>query len=81
MMPRMRTIDKAIIELHLADPGCDLTKNALRRLVISGQLTGVVRVGSKYLLDLDRLEQYLAAGTPNPTTTALGGVRRIEVRR
>ena len=78
---RMRTIDQAHTDLLTADPGCALTKSALRRLVVSGQIQAV-RVGQKYLLDLDRLEEYLFTSTPAPVTTpaTVGGIRRLEAR-
>ena len=57
-LPRMRTMDKAIEYLHQVDEGCELTKCALRRLVITGRLPSV-RIGQKYLINLDTLEKYL----------------------
>ena len=74
---RMRTIDQAHAELLANDPGCALTKSALRRMVIAGQVQSV-RVGAKYLVDLDRLETYLFEGKAEPQTPA--GIRRIEER-
>ena len=64
MSPRMRTIDKAAAWLQENDPDTALTKTALRRLVVSGQLPGVVRIGTKYLLDLDVLVDFLRGRTP-----------------
>ncbi len=62
MKARMRTIDQTAAILKEADPETAFTKTALRRLVITGQLPGVVRIGSKYLINLDILEEYLAGG-------------------
>ena len=56
--PRMRTLDKTIEYLHQADEGCELTKCALRRLVITGRVPSV-KIGAKYLLNLDMVERYL----------------------
>ena len=67
---RMRTIDQAHAELLANDPGCALTKSA-------GQVQSV-RVGAKYLVDLDRLETYLFEGKAEPQAPA--GIRRIEER-
>ena len=60
-MPRMRTIDEAYAELVSQDSRSALTKTALRRLVVSGKLSAV-RVGQKYLVNMDILENYLNGG-------------------
>lgn len=52
---RLRTIDQTAAWLRKCDPDTQLTKTALRRMVSTGQLPSV-QVGTKYLLDLDRLE-------------------------
>lgn len=57
-MTRMRTVDQAAAWLLENDPETAVTKTALRRLVTTGQLPSV-RVGSKYLIDLGTLEEYL----------------------
>ena len=58
-MPRMRTIKQTIQHLRKNDPDCALTETALRRLLITGALQHV-RIGAKYLIDLDALEAFLA---------------------
>ncbi len=62
MLPRMRTIEQAATWLKAKDPDTAFTKTALRRLVVTRQLPGVVRVGSKYLVNLDTLESFLQGG-------------------
>lgn len=57
-MPRMRTIDQAAEWLRANDPETAFTKTALRRLVTTGELP-CVRVGQKYLVSLETLEDYL----------------------
>lgn len=57
-MPRMRTLDQAHAWLMERDPETALTKTALRRLVTTGQLPAV-RVGGKYLVNLEVLESFL----------------------
>ena len=57
-MPRMRTIDQAAEWLRANDPDTAFTKTALRRLVTTGELP-CVRVGQKYLVSLETLEDYL----------------------
>lgn len=57
-MTRMRTIDGAWAEIISADPDTALTKTALRRLIVSGQVK-TCRVGTKYLINMDVLWAYL----------------------
>lgn len=76
-MRTMRTIDAAAAEIRAADPHTALTKTALRRLVVSGALPSV-RVGTKYLLDLEILDNYLG-GQPQQQEIVRNGIRRIEV--
>ena len=75
MAPRMRTIDAAAAWLHESDPDCALTKTALRRMVTTGQLPSV-RVGSKYLLDLDVLAEFLRGSAPAAVCQA-PGIREV----
>lgn len=75
-MPRMRTIDGAHAELLREDPGCELTKTALRRMVVTGQVPSC-RVGTKYLVDLDTLAEYIF-GEVQPTEER-GTIRRVAV--
>ncbi len=74
MLPRMRTISDAAAWLQQADPETAFTKTALRRLVTTGQLPSV-RVGQKYLVNLDALESFLAGSTGTTASDATG--RRI----
>lgn len=73
---RIRTIDKAAEYFREQDPSTNLTKTALRRMVITGQVQSV-RVGTKYLLDLDVLETTLFQ--PPTVPAAEGKIRRIPV--
>ena len=75
MLPRMRTIDQAAAWLRESDPDTALTKTALRRLVVNGQLPSV-RIGQKYLVDLDILSDYLRGNTP-AAVDEMPGIRRI----
>lgn len=73
---RIRTIDKAAEYFHEQDPHTDMTKTALRRMVTTGQVQSV-RVGAKYLVDLDVLEATLFQ--PPTAPAAEGKIRRIPV--
>ena len=77
---RMRTIDAASEYLLKNDPETALTKSALRRLVTSGAVPSV-KIGSKYLIDLEILEQYLSGGLPTASVCkqSSGAIRRVEV--
>lgn len=74
-MPRMRTIDQAFAWLRESDPETALTKTALRRMVTTGEIP-CVRIGSKYLLDLDLLIDHLRGSVPMPAPV-VPGIRRI----
>lgn len=60
MTKRVRTIDQAHKEMLAADPNCALTKTGLRRLVKSGAIPSA-KVGTKFLVSLEAIEQYLEA--------------------
>lgn len=75
-MPRMRTIDQAMAWLQENDPGTAFTKSALRRLVVSGKLPSV-KVGAKYLINLDTLENYLKGNSHTPL--AVPGIREVKL--
>ena len=57
-MARFRTIEKAHEEIRQADPNTCLTKYRIRQLIVDGILPSR-KAGSKYLLDLDGLTEYL----------------------
>lgn len=76
-MRKMRTLTEAVAEIHAADPATALTRSALRRLVVTGAVPSV-RIGQKYLVDLDALDDYLG-GQPQHQETVCNGIRRIEV--
>ena len=59
MTPRMRTLSEAAAWLRQQDPETAVTPTALRRLVVTGQIPSV-RVGIKFLLNLDALEAFLS---------------------
>ena len=62
----IRTIDQAAVYLKEKDPGSAFTKTALRRLVVTGQIPSI-RVGSKYLLNIEMLESFLGGNTKQKT--------------
>lgn len=76
-MARMRTIEQAAAHFKKVDPMTALTKTAIRRLVTTGKIPSV-KVGTKYLLNLDALEEYLKGQhEPAPAEAPTGTIRRV----
>lgn len=71
---RLRTLDNAILEIKAEDPNTELTRTALRRMMLTGQVE-TVRVGRKRLVDLDEIKGQICEIAANP-----GKIRRVEVR-
>ena len=77
---RLRTIEQAAW-LRESDPETCLTQTAIRRLVVSGRLPHV-RVGQKYLVDIDALEANLfGCDAENPCGKIASAIERSEVER
>lgn len=79
---RMRTIEQCVEHVKQIDPETALTKTAIRRLVVTGQLSSV-RVGNKYLVALEILEDFLRGASevkPAPENVIrYGTIRQVEV--
>lgn len=75
MMPQMVTI-------RVAAEKTGLTYSCLRRWILEGKFPYFVRAGSKYLINLEKLAEFLngpavqAGGVDTPTTEAISGNRR-----
>lgn len=79
-MPRMRTIDEAYSYIKTKDPDSALRKYALRCIVIEGTIPSV-KVGNKYLVNLDTLEAFLAGEVgPSELQQPSETIRRVDVR-
>lgn len=72
---KLRTINQTIAYLREQDPDSCLTKTALRRKIVNGEIP-FVPAGRKYLLDLDTLPQYLFSAGTEPT----GVIRPVPVK-
>ena len=59
-MAKYRTINQAYECIKALDADTAITQHALRQLVVSGQMPSM-RVGKKYLIDLDALSGLLRA--------------------
>lgn len=57
-VPRLRTLSDTYAFIKDIDPDTAVTANAIRCLVVSGQVSSV-KVGKKYLVDVDHLMDYL----------------------
>ena len=57
-MARYRNIETAYREIKEKDPGTCLTRYQLRKMVKNGAIP-YKQNGSRYLIDLDKLEEYL----------------------
>lgn len=78
-MTRMRTIDQAFDYVRSTDSETALTKTALRRLVVTGKLPSV-KVGQKYLISLDRLDEFMYGEVDRPLENkTVNGIRRLSV--
>lgn len=75
--PRMRGIKQAIEELRKADTNSALTEHALRQLILTEEIPSV-RCGTKYLVNMSVLENYLYGGTSRGgKDVAAAGIRKI----
>lgn len=78
MTPRMRTIHEAAAELKRIDPGTAVTPYFIRCMVLDGTIPHV-RAGTKRLINLDKLLEYLAtAPAPAPEPAQYGQIRPIK---
>ena len=64
-----RTIRSAAAYYREHDPGTAITENFIRQLVISGAVPSM-RAGKKYLVSLEKLDEYLQNPRAAETTTA-----------
>mgnify|MGYP001184562513 CR=1 FL=1 len=71
-MPRFRTISQAYEFLKSTDDETAVTEHALRQLVVSGRIPSV-RMGKKYLLDLDALLALFSLSPAQDRSLDFGG--------
>lgn len=77
---QMRTIDQIAQLIRDNDPETALTKTAIRRLVTTGAIRSV-KVGQKYLVSLEAVDEYLAGAVraPAPVRDLSGGIRPVGI--
>ena len=61
-MLHTRTIKEAAAHFRAADPQTCLTETAIRTLLRTGAVP-CIRVGKKYLVTLEAIENYISSGT------------------
>ena len=79
-MLRMRTINQAITEIKQADPNTAITERAIRRLITTNAVPSI-KIGRKYLIDMDVLEGYLSNPPPIDNIIPYGVIRPVNVKR
>ena len=79
-LPKLRTLQGAVNEIKAADPGSAVTYAGLRRAVLQKKI-GYISVGSKRLVDLDKVLRYYGGGddqSEDPEAESnTSGARRI----
>lgn len=75
-IPRMRTAAEAYAELKKTDPNTSLTLRALQGIIKRGEIP-VLKIGSKSLIDMNNLYDYIH----NPKDTAASSADYGKIRR
>jgi hypothetical protein len=79
-IPRMRTMKMLHKEIHLLDNNSQVTKNFIRKVIITKKVKSV-KAGSKYLVNLDEFLEYLANPTDDiviDNIVSYGNLRKID---
>lgn len=76
-MARMRTIKAAAKYFKEIDTGSCITEHFIRSQLWKGNVPGVVMAGTKYLIDLDKFEEWLSS-SPNTKTDSHDKFEKIE---
>lgn len=74
--PRMRTAKEAVEEIRKTDPNTGITEYYVKQLALSGVIPSVM-AGSKRLINLDALFEYLQNHADEPTEDERGTIRPI----
>ncbi len=78
MVPRMRTIEQCAAYFKEQDPATTLTKYRIRELVLNKTVPHVM-CGKKYLVNLDKLIEYLSGPEQEPEKKQ--EPKRVKIRR
>lgn len=74
-MLRIRTLSETLQHIKDLDPDTAITANALRRMVVSGQVPSI-KAGKKYLIDLDVLFDFLKGDKPEDDSNEIDSTWR-----
>ena len=80
-MPRMRTASGVLAAIKEQDPGTEITLFFIRKIINSGTIP-VVNAGTKKLVDVDRVIEYIESGgecTGSSKPVKAGQIRRVEI--
>lgn len=75
-LPPMRGVKQAVEEIKKDDPNTALTERALRRMILTGEIPHV-KAGTKYLVNMNVLNDYLYKGTQAAEHSAEPGQLRV----
>ena len=78
MVPRMRTIDQCFAYFKELDPETTMTRYRIKMLILEGAVPHVM-CGTKYLVNLDKLIEYLSGPAPEPEKKP--EPKRVKIRR
>ena len=76
-MPRMRTAGKVLDLIKEQDPGTEVTLHYIRSIINQGKVP-VRKAGTKKLVDVDKVLEYLAHGDEGEEKQT-GEIRRVEL--
>lgn len=78
-IPRMRIATDVLAEIKALDPDTRITLHYIRGIINQGKVP-VRKAGTKKLVDLDKVLEYLARGDGDEDEkTPTGGIRRVEL--
>lgn len=78
MVPRMRTIDQCVAYFKEQDPETIMTRYRIRTLIKEGTIPHVM-CGQKYVVNLDKLIEYLSGPASEPEKKP--EPKRVKIRR
>ena len=78
-IPRMRIATDVLAEIKALDPDTRITLHYIRSIINQGKVP-VRKAGTKKLVDLDKVLEYLARGDEDEKTPT-GEIRRVELRK
>lgn len=75
-MSRVRTLKQAVKEIREKDENTAITYNGLRMAVLNCEIPSVKR-GNRFLVNLDRVEEYFNSGSSSLSTDSIKPIRKV----